>query len=195
MEGLGRPGGVSSAEDVVWYCDLRSYTEHGQVLSPEGMVALLNDYLACVGGAIEAHGGEIIRFLGDAVLATFRASQHQEGLTGACGAAVLAARDAMACVDGLNETRRERGLRPIRFDIALSVGELCYGALGTPARLDFTAVGLAVNLAGRIESLCEQLGEPVLVSNSFAQACQMRLRPLGAFNVKGFPEPQAVHGL
>lgn len=180
-------------EAVVWYCDMRSYTRLGHEISPVELIALLNSYIDCVGPAILDHGGEIVKFLGDAVLATFPCGRGGAGA--ACHRATQAALAARQRLKILNLDRRRQGREEIAFDLGLTLGKVAYGVIGFLSQFDITVVGLPVNLAGRLEELCERLQESVLVSKTFAAESGLPLRHVGVFELKGFDLPQAVFGL
>ncbi len=140
-------------------------------------------------GAVEQHGGEILKFIGDAVLAIFPLEEEQ-----ACRRALQAALGARATMAERNTRRRERGEETLGFGIALHTGEVMFGNIGSTNRLDFTVIGPAVNLASsRIERLCRMLGRDILVSKDFAHACPSQdLRPLGHHQLPGVERPVEV---
>jgi adenylate cyclase len=176
---------------VVWYSDMRAYTEHIKGMTLADIVHLLDDYFDSVASPIERLGGEIIKFLGDAVLATFRADSGAE----ACRAALRASRQARANVFAWNQRRSASGSPPVNFDIALVAAEVAYTTIGTPSRRDSTIVGREVNLAGRIEQLCEQVDVPLLASESFIRMGNIEARPIGSFLFKGFDVHQVVYAV
>lgn len=191
MAGRIRRGNVESVRAVIWLCDLRDFTRLSDTIPGPELIALLNDYFDCVGKPVRARGGEILKFIGDAMLAIFRIGPDGDARE-ACALALAAADEAFANLDNLNQRREEHGAEPIRFGIALHIGEVQYGNIGAADRLDFTVIGPAVNLAARIEGLCPQIGQPVIVSAAFAEASGAALDPLGEHRFKGVPMPQAV---
>ena len=138
------------------------------------------------------HGGEVLKFIGDAVLAIFPISDPAKPRPEACRRALAAVRDAQARIDAVNQEREAAGRPPLAFGIALHRGNLTYGNIGTDKRLDFTVIGQAVNEASRIEGLCKDLGRPVLISEAFARSIPDELTPLGSHALRGVPEAQEI---
>jgi adenylate cyclase len=156
--------------------------------SPRDVLALLNELFDCQLPAIEEHGGEVLKFIGDGLLAIF--APRGGDLRECCERALAASRDAVAA---MNERNARRTGDPVRFGIALHVGEVAYGNIGGENRLDFTCIGRAVNLAARIESLTGSTGHDVLASDAFTSRCSEALVSVGSFEVKGFAEPVPVY--
>ncbi|MFT5390506.1 MAG: adenylate cyclase [Gammaproteobacteria bacterium] len=152
---------------MIWYSDLRQSTALADVLPGNEFLGALSDYFQCTAGAVLDHGGEVLRFIGDAVLAIF----HVDGVDGHARAATVAraaSRDAERRLVTVNEERRKRGDPTLEFGLALHSGELMFGNIGVPERLEFSVVGPAANEAARIENLTKHLGRRVLVSSAFA---------------------------
>jgi len=192
MVGNIRRGSVETIRAVIWLCDMRDFTTLSDTLPGERLISLLNDYFDCVGPPVRERGGEILKFIGDAMLAIFR-FDGEAGRTEACRHALEAAREAIGHVDALNARRGEAGEKPIGVGIALHLGDVMYGNIGAADRLDFTVIGPAVNLAARIEGLCRPLGERVLMSEAFAQASGGVHKSLGSHALKGVEREQAVY--
>ena len=195
LSGDIRRGTGANVRAVLWYCDLRGFTSLADRLPREELIGLLNGYFEIMGGAVERHGGEIMKFIGDAMLAIFPLEDSDRDGASACAKALDAAEDA---VEGMIERNAERaawGQPTLRCGIALHLGEVMYGNIGSADRLDFTVIGPAVNLVSRIEGLCDRLNRTVLTSAAFAAACGARLTPVGWHPVKGLPNPVEVHGL
>jgi adenylate cyclase len=192
MVGNIRRGSVETIRAVIWLCDMRDFTRLSDTLPSNDLIALLNDYFDCVGPPVRARGGEILKFIGDAMLAIFRFDDEAER-TAACENALDAAREAVSLVDTLNARRGEAGAAAIDVGIALHLGDVMYGNIGAADRLDFTVIGPAVNLAARIEGLCRPLGERVLMSEAFAKASGGTHISLGAHALKGVETAQAVY--
>ncbi len=181
---------------AIWFSDLRDSTLLGETLSPPDLLETLNDYFSLIYEAVKLHGGEVLRFIGDAMLIIFPAdSESEEALHRACEAALAAAREAIQLQQKVNQSRWQRDLPPIRFGIGLHEGSVIYGNVGAPARLDFTVTGPAVNRAARIEFLTKETGQQVLVSASFAGHVTEPSQSIGDFNLKGVPEAVTVHQL
>jgi adenylate cyclase len=179
---------------VVWFSDLVSFTRISDNVSPVDLLALLNDYAEAQIGAIEVHGGHVLKFIGDGLLAIFPESDT----TVACTRALDAAAKMRLGIAELNARRAESGLPVTDTHLALHVGELLYGNLGGPRRLDFTVLGSAVNEAARIEGLCASLDQKVIVSWAFAEAAgdaRHRLVSLGRYAMKGVARPQELFTL
>ncbi|MBX9827016.1 MAG: adenylate/guanylate cyclase domain-containing protein [Xanthobacteraceae bacterium] len=193
LDGAIKRGMCDEIEAVIWFCDLRGFTELSENLSGAELVSFLNDYFGAMTDAVGRHGGEVLKFIGDALLAIFPLS----GETGSLVAerALAAATDAEAAIRALNEKRRESGQPAIRFGLALHVGEVLYGNIGGANRLDFTVIGQAVNVASRIENLTKTLGRQILFSGDFAELCRGKGEPLGTFPLKGGGAERPVYAL
>jgi len=187
-------GSGQTIHAVIWSSDLRGFTQLSHSLPLEELIAMLNDYFERMVGAIHAHGGEVLKFIGDGLLAIFplgdAAFQHYVART-----ALNAAAAAERAVDELNRERQAAGKPTIRYGVALHIGDFMFGNIGAPDRLDFTVVGPAVNLTARLEALTIQLDRRLLVSADFARAAGRPLVSLGRFALRGFNETQEVFGL
>jgi adenylate cyclase len=189
-----RRGDVSRIAAAILYADLRGFTSFADESPPEEVIRRLNGVFDCLGSAVQSAGGEILKFLGDGVLAVFL-TRDDAALQAAAEAAFAAAQQAQDKVAALNETESAAGHAPMALDIALHAGELTYGNIGAAERLDFTVIGPAVNEATRLEALCKQLGASILVSESFARAASGlagTLRSVGLHRLRGVREPQEV---
>lgn len=179
---------------VVWFADLVGFTRVADTHPGEVVLAMLNDYAEAQVEAIESHGGHVLKFIGDGLLAIFPGAEEAS----ACRSALDAAVDFRARVHALNERRRAEGSPTSEALVALHIGEVLYGNVGSPRRLDFTVLGAAVNEAARMESLCGSLDQPVIVSTAFAQAAgdaRSRLVSLGRYAMKGVAKPQELFTL
>jgi adenylate cyclase len=184
-------GSGATVAAALWYCDLRGFTALSERLGRDALLACLNDYFDCMAGAVERQGGEILKFIGDAMLAIFPLAGED-----ACRRALEAAREARDAMAGLNAKRRARGEEALAFGIALHVGKVMYGNIGAANRLDFTVVGPAVNLTTRIERLCRSLERDLLLSEAFACGCtSWPLRSLGRHHLQGIARPVEVFTL
>ena len=139
-------------------------------------------------------GGEVLKFIGDAVLAIFPIAD-EEGFGQSCAQAQSAVRQAYQHMEGVNETRRAQGVPVLAFGTGLHRGNITYGNIGTNKRLDFTVIGPAVNEASRLEGLCKKLGEPVLASSAFAAGLSSGLQSLGDHEPQGVKVPQEIFTL
>ena len=163
---------------VIWFCDLRDSTPLADSMTRGEFLALLNDYFECVLGPVLEQKGEVLRFIGDAALAIFPVGERPAE---ACAKALTAARQALERMEKLNRKRQQR----LRFGIGLHLGEVTYGNIGTPTRIEFTVIGAAANEAARIESLCKVLNVDLLVSAPVARALPEEWRSLGAHTLRG----------
>ena len=218
LKGLIKRGDGETIHAVIWFSDLRGSTRFADTLPREEFLALLNEYFECMAGPVLAHGGSVLRYVGDAVLAIFpidptaQADQADQAdlafrnAASACTAAVTAARDAMARVATHNSHGVERQgtvssavggphagqVQEIRFGLALHLGDVMYGNIGVPERLEFTVIGPAANEAARLENMCKTLDRPVLLSASVADQLSCPLVSLGFQAFRGVQEPQEV---
>jgi adenylate cyclase len=179
---------------VVWFSDLVGFTKISDRTGSAEMLALLNDYAEAQVEAIEGNGGHVLKFMGDGLLAIF----PDDDTGRACSRALDAAIDQRRRIVALNERRAASGLAVTDTHLALHVGELLYGNLGSPRRLDFTVLGPAVNEAARIEAMCASLDQVIVVSRAFADAAgesRYRLVSLGRYAMKGIARPQELFTL
>ncbi len=190
LDGAIRRGSGETFRTVIWFCDLKGFTSLSEKLPSQVLIDTLNAYFDATTSAIEAHGGEILKFIGDAVLAIFQPGDGTE--QAAARSALSAAREAIAGINAANSARAEAGQPAIECGIALHIGEVTYGNVGGQNRLDFTVIGPAVNLASRVEALTRDLKRPVLVSSDFAALVPDALEELGSFDLKGVSREQTV---
>ena len=179
---------------IIWFSDLRGFTRIADSAPREQLVPLLNDYAECLASAIHAHGGQVLKFMGDGLLAIFELGEDGA----ACSRALDAAGHAQAAAAEINRRRTADGLPTTGFGLALHVGDVLYGNIGSLDRLDFTVVGPAVNEAARIEALCGSLEQAVIVSSAFVEAgpeCRARLVSLGRYALRGVARPQELFTL
>ncbi len=195
MSGLVKRGDGEELHAVIWFSDLRNSTSLAESLSRDEYLVTLNQYFDAVAGAVVEHGGEVLKFIGDAVLAIFAIDEVDSPIAVACTRALSAARDAQARIDSVNRERRAQDKPPLGFGTGLHCGNITYGNVGTAKRLDFTVIGSAVNEASRIEGLCKSLGETVLTSSVFAQCVPGELRSLGQHTLRGVSEEEEIFAL
>jgi adenylate cyclase len=175
---------------VLLYADLRGFTALSEAEPPAAVIAALGGWFDCIGGAVHAFGGEVLKFIGDGVLAIFPVGDKPRD---ACDAALRAVASARAGMAHLDTTRREQGLPQLSFGVALHLGDILWGNVGAADRLDFTAIGPAVNLVSRLEGLCRPLGRTVLISGAVADETNAILVPLGTHALRGIASPCAVY--
>ncbi|HTT81013.1 MAG TPA: adenylate/guanylate cyclase domain-containing protein, partial [Stellaceae bacterium] len=187
-----RRGTGETIRAALFYADLRDFTAMSETTAPAAMIAALDAWFDRVVGAVHAFGGEVLKFIGDGVLAIFPVIGAPAEACEAALRAVLAARAGMAHLDAL---RQAQGLPPLPFGAALHLGEILWGNIGAIDRLDFTAIGPAVNLVSRLEGLCRLLGRSVLISGAVAAETATPLVPLGDHALRGIAAPCAVFTL
>lgn len=193
LEGAIARGSGEVVHAAICFTDLRGFTQLAQEMPLDRLLALLDRYFDIVGEAVRAHGGEILKFVGDGVLAVFPLESGD-----ACGRALAAALAACAAIRRWNEERQAAGEPPVGIGSALHLGDVLWGNIGTATRLDFTVVGPAVNVAHRLEELAKRLGYEILVSEAFAagcDACFARLHRLGTYVLRDIAGSIAVYTL
>jgi adenylate cyclase len=188
-------GSVESVRAVLWYADIRGFTTIADTTPGLVVIELLDAIFETLTASLRARGGQVLKFLGDGMLAIFPFVEAARDET--CIQALDAAAEAMSGLDGLNAARREAGKPIAAVDLALHLGEVLYGNVGAVDRLDFTVIGPAVNEVARIETLCEPLGRKVLLSAELAAVVgdRRRLEPLGYHNLRGVRDRREIYGL
>jgi class 3 adenylate cyclase len=174
------------------FADLRGFTALSDNNPPAMVIAALDAWFDRIAGSVHAFGGEVLKFIGDGILAIFPVTGAPRDACEAALRAVAAARTGMAHLD---DDRRRQGSPPLAFGVALHLGEMFWGNIGAANRLDFTAIGPAVNLVSRLEGLCKPLGRTVLVSGALAEQTETRLIALGTHELRGIASPCAVFTL
>jgi adenylate cyclase len=190
--GAQRRGTGETIRAALLFADLRDFTVMSETTEPAVMIAVLDAWFDRVAGAVHAFGGEVLKFIGDGMLAIFPVTGTPAEACEAALRALIAARAGMA---HLNAGRQQQGLPPLSFGAALHLGEILWGNIGSSDRLDFTAIGPAVNLVSRLEGLCKPLGRPVLISGAVADETKTTLVPLGEHALRGIGSPCAVFTL
>jgi adenylate cyclase len=190
--GALRRGTGEMIRAALFCADLRGFTALSEATEPAAMIAALDAWFDRVAGAVHAFGGEVLKFIGDGVLAIFPVTGAPAEACEAALRAVIAARAGMAHLDAV---RQAQGLPPLPFGAALHLGEILWGNIGAADRLDFTAIGPAVNLVSRLEGLCRPLGRWVLISGAVAAETTTPLVPLGEHALRGIAGPCAVFTL
>lgn len=194
LAGATRRGTGTTVRAAIMICDLREFTKISDNWPRDDVIDLLNDYFDAMSEPIARHGGEILKFIGDGLLAIFPLSEPN-----ACANLLHAVTEARRAMVALNERSNGTGRAPLNYGIGVHVGDVMYGNIGSSTRLDFTVIGPAVNMASRLEALTKQLGKTVLLSRDFADLVdrQFDLERLGEHEVRGFSEPIelfAYHG-
>ena len=189
-------GVVDTIHAVIFYADLRGFTALTDRVPRDELVPMLDDYLECIVRPVIDHGGEVLKYLGDGLLATFDLSAA--GQDSICRVALDSAVGALRLTDALNRARAAAGKPLTDLDVALHLGDVLYGNVGALDRLDFTVIGPAVNEASRIEGLCDQIGRRLLISDSFAGAatqCTSRLVSVGRHRLRGLERQQEIYSM
>ncbi|WP_461357340.1 adenylate/guanylate cyclase domain-containing protein [Bradyrhizobium sp. USDA 4454] len=186
LAGATRRGSGTTVRAAIMICDLRDFTRISDSWPRDDVIDLLNDYFDAMSEPIARHGGEILKFIGDGLLAIFPLSDPN-----ACANLLRAVSEARVAMAELSEKNSMMGRAPMNYGIGVHVGDVMYGNIGSRSRLDFTVIGPAVNMASRLEALTKQLGRNVLLSRAFADlvARDVALEHVGEHAVRGFSEP------
>ena len=193
LNGQIRRGDGETVHAVIWYSDMRDSTRLGDSLKPEDFLETINSYFDCTAGAVLAHGGEVLRFIGDAVLAIFPIRDGDA--RAACERAMAAVRDAEARLKSVNEARARNNLEGLDYGLGLHVGDVMFGNIGVTERLEFSVIGAAANEVARIESLTKTLGHRTLASAGFAHCVPHYWTDAGKHALKGVGTPVEVLAL
>jgi adenylate cyclase len=193
LNGHIRRGDVEAIRAAIWLSDMRGFTARADRMPAADLVELLNRYFDCQVPAIREAGGEVLKFMGDGLLAIFPVGDLD--VQRVCGTVLGAARTIERAIDDADWGGLEQP-SGVKFGVALHIGEVMYGNVGSTNRLDFTCIGPAVNIAARIEALSSQVGRSILAPSAFAaHVAEAALTPLGEFSLKGVAAPQMVYGL
>jgi adenylate cyclase len=186
LDGATRRGSGMTVRAAIMICDLRDFTGISDNWPRDDVIDLLNGYFDAMSEPIARRGGEILKFIGDGLLAIFPLSEPL-----ACANLLHAVAEARQAMAELNAKNSESGWAPLSYGTGIHVGDVMYGNIGSRSRLDFTVIGPAVNMASRLESLTKQLGKPVLLSREFADFVkgEFDLERVGEFPVRGFQDP------
>jgi adenylate cyclase len=195
LAGQIKRGHTETMNAAIWLSDLRGFTKLSDRLSSEAVVQILNAYFDCQVPAILAQGGEVLKFMGDGLLAVFPIADDASDATAVCNRALDAAQECRSLIAKLSHDTGTETIDGFRFGLALHVGRVLYGNIGGGDRLDFTCIGPAVNLAARIEKIAGNLGRSVVVSSLFNTYAGAPSTDLGEFAVAGFSAPERVYGL
>lgn len=199
LQGNVKLGQGQTIHAAMLYSDMRGFTKLCNEIGTTSTIDILNNYLSLVSEPIQAEGGEILKFMGDAVLAIFPVETDSSTSltfrklleTSAADACLRAAR---ASYSNIKSWSAGNSGNVLDAGFGLSLGEVFYGNIGAPGRLDFTVIGNAVNLASRLESMCKEFDEALLVGPQFQQACHTPLRYIGKKGIKGYPHLISVYG-
>ena len=193
-DGAFRRGTGELIDAAIWFCDLRNFTVLSDESPPQVVVRTLDEYFDRIAGVVMAAGGEVLKFVGDAILAIFPVVAHDARAS--CRSALDAAEAALAALAALNVERGARGEGALALGIALHLGRVMYGNIGARNRLDFTVISAAVNEACRLEALCKPLNTPLTLSEAFVNAIEPAgIVALGEHTLKGVRAPIRVFTL
>src|SRR3954447_19678383 len=186
LAGATRRGSGTTVRAAIMICDLRDFTKISDNWPRDDVIDLLNGYFDAMSEPIARHGGEILKFIGDGLLAIFPLSEPK-----ACANLLHAVTEARQAMIALNARNDGTGRAPLNYGIGVHVGDVMYGNIGSSTRLDFTVIGPAVNMASRLEALTKQLGKKVLLSRDFAELVEreFELEHVGKYEVPGFSDP------
>lgn len=194
LEGQIRRGDVEKIESAIWFSDLRDFTHLSNQINSEELIQVLNLYYQQIATIISQFDGEILKFIGDAVLAIFPVSNSASPRE-VCHRALEATQTINSELEILNQSRIEQQLPQLNHGIGLHIGMVQYGNIGALDRLDFTVIGQAVNLASRIEGLCSTLDKKTLASEEFANNVKGKMEFVGEHELKGFSNNQKIYSL
>ena len=194
LGGQIRRGHTETMNAAIWLSDLRGFTALSDRLPAETIVDILNNYFDCQVAAIRKHGGEVLKYMGDGLLAVFPIDEYVGDEQQVCSKVLEAAHESRASVADMQYPIGD-AVERFRFGVALHVGRILYGNIGGGNRLDFTCIGPAVNLAARLEKIASRLGRTVVASEGFAGICRGGWSELGEFPVAGFSKDARVYGL
>jgi adenylate cyclase len=194
LSGQIRRGHTDTMHAAIWLSDLRGFTALSDRLPAETVVDILNNYFDCQVSAIRTHGGEVLKFMGDGLLAVFPIDEYVGDVRQVCSSVLEAARESRASVEAMHYPIGD-AVERFRFGVALHVGRILYGNIGGGNRLDFTCIGPAVNLAARLEKIAGKLSRTIVASEGFAGICAGGWSELGEFPIAGFAKAERVYGL
>lgn len=194
LAGQIKRGDCESIRAAVWFSDMRRSTELADVMEPKEFLERLNRYFQCTAGSVLDHGGEVLRFIGDAVLAIFPIN-GPGGAERAGRMAISAARDTMARIAETNADMPDYDQVPIEFGLGLHVGDVLFGNIGVAERLEFSVIGPTANEVARLEDLTKTLGRTILASDSFVSHTTADWEPMGSHRLRGVTDPQQIYSL
>jgi adenylate cyclase len=194
LGGQIRRGHADTMDAAIWLSDLRGFTALSDRVPAETVVDILNGYFDCQVSAIRTHGGEVLKFMGDGLLAVFPIDEYVGDIQQVCSSVLDAARESRASVEAMHYPIG-KAVERFRFGVALHVGRILYGNIGGGNRLDFTCIGPAVNLAARLEKIAGRLHRTIVASAGFAGVCPDGWTDLGEFPIAGFSKAERVYGL
>jgi adenylate cyclase len=190
LSGRIERGDMETFESVIWFSDIRGFTEISSSSESKEVINLLNSYYETIIPVLQRYGGEVLKFLGDGLLVIFNAPPNKS--LQVKYRSILAAKAANQALDLLNEKRKTENKMPVRHGIGLHYGTIEYGNIGGRDRLDFTAIGSSVNMTSRVAALCGDLDKSLLLSEDLAKLLRIQLISHGKHTLKGIPQPQEI---
>jgi adenylate cyclase len=192
LAGATTRGSGATVSAAIMICDLRDFTALSDLWPRDDVIELLNGYFDALSEPIEKHGGEILKFMGDGLLAIFPLAKPD-----ACANLLLAIQEGQAAMELLNAENREKSRPMLGYGVGVNVGDVMYGNIGSRKRLDFTVIGPAVNVASRLETLTKEVKRPVLLSKAFVDmlGSDVSLDSLGSYPLRGLGAPVDVFAL
>jgi len=192
LAGATTRGSGATVSAAIMICDLRDFTALSDLWPRDDVIRLLNAYFDALCEPVETRGGEILKFMGDGLLAIFPLSNPT-----ACADLLQAIREGQEAMDAINEENEGQGLPALRYGVGVNVGDVMYGNIGSRRRLDFTAIGPVVNIASRLETLTKEIKRPVLLSHAFVEKAGIHAEcdNLGTFAIRGLEAPVEVFAL
>jgi adenylate cyclase len=192
LAGATTRGSGVTISAAIMICDLRDFTAISDLWPRDDVIEMLNGYFDALSEPIEQNGGEILKFMGDGMLAIFPMANAD-----ACRSLLASIRSGAAAMNDLNDRHAGSGRPILRYGVGVHVGDVMYGNIGSRKRLDFTAIGPAVNIASRLETLTKMVGRPVLLSKDFIEAakCTEEVDDLGRHQLRGLGQPIDVFAL
>jgi len=187
-------GSSETIHAVIWYFDLRGFTKLSERIAGHAVIDMLNDYFGEVVALIEGHGGNVLKFMGDGLLAIFDCNKNAGAVDNALAAAIKVG-EQMAVVSA---RREKEGLTTTDYSLSLHLGDVLYGNIGGKARLDFTVIGAAVNQTARIQGMCGPLDRNFIMSAQVARQVTTRkaqVVSLGPYMLRGVEGPQELFTL
>ena len=190
LRGDIRRGSGETIRAAIWHSDIRSFTALSEKWPREQMISCLNAYFDVVGAPLERHEGEILKFMGDGVMAMFPTDEQH-----ACSRALSAGLEALEGMRELNQRRADDGNEPVNIGVTMHLGDVMWGNIGSSNWLDFTVIGPAVNVVSRMQSLNKQLGRELLFTGEFAGGCglpNVEVESLGRHSLPGVSDPVEI---
>nr|WP_286193676.1 adenylate/guanylate cyclase domain-containing protein [Tropicibacter sp. R16_0] len=184
-DGHIKRGENASVSAAILIADLRGFTAKSETWSEAKLLTVMGDYFDMIVTAVREQGGDVLKFMGDGVLAIFRDDEAAR----ACTATIKAAEQALEALEGYNQRAQEENREQISFVLSADFGPVTFGNIGSPDRLDYTVVGPPVNMASRVQALCKGLDHPALFTSALARHAQATTASIGHHDIRGVADP------